>query len=131
MSLPPTFKKINIAEENDKRPTENAGSAGGKCQKKDKSDKKDQPLVIVKNPDQHKSFKMREGESWRKNFKSANIDDRPTWTGEKTSKMCLRFHILGECFESCDRKESHVPKNQIPAERVADMCRFIAKCRGE
>ncbi len=74
---------------------------------------------------------MKEGETWRKVFKSAHVECRPTWNGDKLSKMCLRWHLLGTCFEACDRKESHVPKDQIPAERVAEMCAFIAKCRNE
>ncbi len=88
-------------------------------------------MATVKNDNQHESFKLKDGESWKKTFKSAHTDDRPSWDGEKSKKMCIRFHILGNCFEDCDRKESHVPKDQIPTEKVTEMCKFIAKCRGE
>ncbi len=86
--------------------------------------------VTVKNKSQHKSFKLKEGESWKKTFKTVkNTDDRPSWEGKKTKKMCIKYHILGNCFDNCDRLESHVPKDQIPAVKVTEMCAFITKCR--
>ena len=128
MILPPTFKKVIADESGTKRESDDTAKAGGKKQKTGEDKKKS---VLVKNDSQHEAFKLKEGEIWKKKFKSAFVDNRPTWDGEKTKKMCTRFHILGNCFDNCDRKESHVPKDQIPAAKVAEMCAFIAKCRGE
>jgi hypothetical protein len=132
MPLPPAFKKVTTAVIGEKRAGDN-NQANGKRQKGEKNgkEKDKEPLVPVKNLDQHEAFKMREGESFRKNFKTAHKEDRPTWDGTKSSKMCIRYHILGQCFESCDRKESHLPKEQLPADKVEEMRAFIAKCRGE
>lgn len=130
MPLPPSFQKVNSEDATDKRSGDNLVKEGsGKKQKSDKKEKKDS--APVKNNSQHDSFKMKAGETWKKTFKSAHADSRPSWNGEKTKKMCIRWHIHGECFESCDRKESHVPKEDIPADKVVEMCTFIAKCRGE
>ncbi len=135
MSLPPTFQKVDSEFAGTKRAGDKTDKdADGKKQKSDKSDKpekKQEKQVIVKNPSQHEDFKMKLGESWKKNFKTSNVNDRPTWDGEKSTKMCLCWHVLGECFEGCDRKESHVPKDMIPTDKVTGMCAFIAKCRGE
>jgi hypothetical protein len=109
-------------------------ASGGKKRKSDKSDgnnEKKEKLVVVKNTNQHELFAMKPGETWKKTFKSAHVNLRPTWDGVNSQKMCIKYHIEGSCFTTCDRIESHVPKDQIPAEKVAEMCKFIAKCRGE
>lgn len=131
MPLPPTFQKITSDDAGTKRSGDNTEKDnGGKKQKSGKNEKNEKK-VIVKNTNQHEAFKMREGETWKKTFKGVHVSSRPTWDGEKTSKMCIKWHIHGECFECCDRKESHVPKEEIPAAKVTEMCAFIAKCRGE
>ncbi len=133
MPLPSTFKKVIIETSAPKRTSdEEAAATGGKKQKsgEDKADTK-KKAASVKNNDQHEAFKLRESEVWKKTFKTAHANDRPSWDGEKSKKMCIRYHILGNCFEDCDRRESHVPKANIPADKVAEMCAFIAKCRNE
>jgi hypothetical protein len=133
MQLPPTFKKVvnttfNVA--GNKR-TSDKEDRKGKKQKAKRPERSNEPLVPVKNTDQHEAFKMREGESWKKNFKTAHKESRPTWNGTKSTKMCIRYHILGKCFASCDGIESHVPKDNIPPEKVREMCAFIATCHGK
>lgn len=136
MLLPPTFQMITSADNTTQRPGDDNSKkdATGKKRKAEKSgdgNEKKEKLVPVKNTSQHEAFVMKPGETWRKNFKSAHVNLRPSWNGEKTQKMCIKYHIEGSCFTTCDRVESHVPKDQIPAEKVAEMCAFIAKCRGE
>jgi hypothetical protein len=45
--------------------------------------------------------------------------------------MCIKWHIHGECYENCDRKGSHIPKDHIPPAKVKEMCAFMEKCRSE
>jgi hypothetical protein len=45
--------------------------------------------------------------------------------------MCARFHIKGDCFDNCTRKESHVTNDKIPDDKRAAMTEFLAKCRAE
>lgn len=130
MPLPPTFKKVNAEDTGNKHAGEDK-EVGGKKKKVEKSEKKKENLVAVKNTNQHKAFKMREGKSWKQMFTSKNMNERPSWNGDKSTKMCVRYHVLGKCFKSCNRKESHKPKDQIPADKVVEMCAFIAKYRGE
>jgi hypothetical protein len=131
MPLPPTFQKIDPDTSTSKRSGGNIDSkeAKGKKQKSTKGTENKEKAVLVKNTSQHESFKMKEGEGWKKTFKTAHVHDRPTWDGVNSTKMCIRWHVLGECFDNCDRSESHVPKDAIPAEKVTEMCTFIAKCR--
>ncbi len=87
--------------------------------------------VIVKNNHQHESLKMKQNESWKRNFKLAYVDIRPSWDDKKTKKMCIKLHIRGECFDNCNRKESHVTKEGIHPAKVKEMCAFMAKCLSE
>ena len=133
MRLPPTFQRTSSDDSGEKRSSNNAGAdAGSKKRKTGKAgeEKKEQGKP-VKNDSQHEAFKMKPGETWKKTFKKAQVDHRPSWNGVKSKQMCIKFHIEGSCFTTCDRVESHVPKDQIPAEKVTEMCSFIAKCRGE
>ncbi len=132
MPLPPSFQRINSEAAISKHSGNDLTKEDNK--KKQKSDKKEmqEKLVIVKNKHQHKSFKMKQKESWKRNFKSAYIDSRSSWGGKKTKKMCIKWHIHGECFDNCNRKESHVPKEDIPpAVKVKEMCAFMVKCHSE
>ena len=137
MLLPPTFQRVSSDESSNKQLGSDGSkkdASGGKKRKSDKSDgnnEKKEKLVVVKNTNQHELFAMKPGETWKKTFKSAHVNLRPTWDGVNSQKMCIKYHIEGSCFTTCDRIESHVPKDQIPAEKVAEMCKFIAKCRGE
>ncbi len=87
--------------------------------------------MIVKNKHQHESFKMKQNELWKRIFKLAYVESRPSWDSEKTRKMCIKWHIHRECFDNYDRKESHVPKEDISHAKVKEMCAFMTKCRSE
>lgn len=133
MLLPPTFQRITTAD-NTPSDDNSKKDATGKKRKAEISgdgNEKKEKSVIMKNTSQHEAFVMKPGETWKKNFKSTHVNHRPSWNGKNTQKMCIKFHIEGSCFSTCDRVESHIPKDQIPAEKVAEMCAFIAKCRGE
>jgi hypothetical protein len=131
MPLPPSFKRINSKAAINKRSSNDLAKEDSKKEQKSDKKEKQEKLVIVKNKHQHKSFKMNQNKSWKRFFKSAYIDSRPSWDGKKTKKMCIKWHIHGECFENCNRKESHVPKEDIPPAKVKEMCAFMAKCRSE
>ena len=45
--------------------------------------------------------------------------------------MCARFHIKGNCFDNCKRKESHITNDKIPDDKRAAMKEFLTKCRAE
>jgi hypothetical protein len=125
MPLPPSFQRINSKDAINKHSGDDLTKEDSK--KKQKSDKK----VIVKNEHQHEFIKMKQNKSWKRNFKSAYIDSRPCCDGKKTKKMCIKWHIHGECFDNCDRKENHVPKKDIPPAKVKEMCAFMVECRSE
>ncbi len=114
MPLLPSFQRINSkAAINKCSGNDLAKEDSKKMQKSDKTEKQEK-LVIVKNKHQQESFKMKQNESWKRNLKSAYIDSRPSWGGKKTKKMCIKWHIHGECFDNCNRKESYVPKISFP-----------------
>ena len=78
MPLLPSFQRINSKVAINKRSGDDLAKKDNK--KKQKSDKKEkqEKLVIVKNEHQHKSFKMKQNESQKRNFKLAFIDSRPS-----------------------------------------------------
>ena len=129
MRLPPSFQKGPAAAE--KRASDQPAAAEATKRKKGDKGAANDGKVTVKNSNQHEAFKLRQGENWSKTFKNAHVSDRPGWNGTTTQKMCVRWHILGDCYEDCSRKESHVPQCAIPAEKVDEMKSFMAKCRGE
>jgi hypothetical protein len=121
MPLLPSFQRINSKAAINKRSSNNLANEDSK--KRQKSDKKEkhEKLVVVKNEHQHELLKTKQSETWKKTFKSAYVDSRPSWDGEKN----------GECYDNCNRKESHVSKDDIPPANVKEVCAFIAKRRSE
>jgi hypothetical protein len=110
MPLPPSFQRISSKATINKCTGDDLAKEDSiKKQKSDKKEKQEK-LVIVKNKHKHESFKMKQHKSWKRNFKSAYVDSRPSWEGKKTKKMCIKWHIYRECFDNCNRKERHVPK---------------------
>ena len=93
MPLLPSFQRINSKAAINKRFGNDLAKEDNK--KKQKSDKKEkqEKLVIVKNKHQHNSFKIKQNNSWKRNFKSAYVKSRPSWDGKKTKKMCIKWHI--------------------------------------
>ena len=128
--LPDSFKRISAAPSS--APTPAPGPVDKHGNKKRKPDdnangENDGKKGKVKNTQQDDDFKPRTGESWAGTFASKMNKDRPTWSGN--IKMCARWFIKGDCFDKCDKKTSHVPKDQVPADRKTDFLAFMEKCR--
>lgn len=133
INLPTTFRKVMAKPETATAPSANPVGPNAKPEQqqgeKNKKRKKDEDNPKVKNSQQDDDFKPKADESWDATFKSKHPKDRPDWTDK--IKMCARWHIKGDCFENCLRAISHVPKDQIPAEKKAAMLSFMAKCRSD
>ncbi len=114
MPLPHSFQRINSKAAINKCYGNDLAKEDSK--KKQKSDKKEkqEKLVVLKNKHQHESFKMKQNKSRKRNLKLTYVDNRQSWDGEH--------------FNNCNRKESHVPKEDIPPAKVREMCAFMAKC---
>ncbi len=131
MPLLPSFQRINSKDAINKRSSNDLAKEDSKKKQKSDNKEKQEKSVIVKNEHQHEFIKMKQNKSWKRNFKSAYVDSRPSCDGEKTKKMCVKWHIHGECFDNCDRKESHMLKEDIPSAKVKEMCAFMVECRSE
>ncbi len=102
--LPATFKKVNsnpniVVTSGD----DDSKIKGNKCRKKNQESRN-----VVKNTEQLKEFKMANGESWDKNFRSQCPKERPNFS--KDCKMCARWHIKGDlplCPQPHPRKQDH------------------------
>lgn len=94
------------------------GGGGGGKKRKERNERET-------NEDQHDDLKLRENESWRQ-ITGKEVDSRPKW-GMK--RMCARWHINGNCFSDCNNHESHVGKNDIPAEKLSEMIAWLRKVR--
>jgi hypothetical protein len=132
MTLPAIFNKIksNPSKVNHKVTASGCGGKGGPEQ--DKHRKKrviNQELAgsAVRNDNQINKFKMRGGETWDKNFRSQCPKKRPDWNSD--AKMCARWHIKGDCYDTCPRAISHVPGNKVPPKHKAIFLTFIVECR--
>ena len=127
MMLPPAFTKVKT-EATDKKDAEGKHRGGkgkeGKGHKKRKS--KDGKGTGVTNPTQPAEFKLTAGKNWKEHFLGILTQDWPAWN--KKVQMCARFHIKGDCFDNCTRKESHVTHDKIPDDKRAAMKEFLAKC---
>ncbi len=134
-TLPPSFKVVHagtnaFAADDAKQAVAagvNAGEAGeGKGRgKKRKSENRNGSLV--KNPVPDEDLAVKPGESWAETFSKNLPKDRPSWDGK--INMCARWHIKGDCFDDCSRKESHVGKDKIPADKKASFLTYMSKCR--
>jgi hypothetical protein len=135
MNLPPSFKVMhggspNVIAANNETPIPAAGAAAvaegeGKGRgKKRKSENGNGNLVKNSAPDE--DFAVKTGESWAEMFSKQLPKERPSWDGK--INMCARWHIKGDCFDDCSRKEIHVGKDKIPAEKKASFLIYMSKC---
>jgi hypothetical protein len=121
--LPATFKKVN-----DNLNIVLTSVDGDSKIEGNKRRKKNQEFGnIVKNPEQLKEFKMANGESWDKIFRSQCPKECPNFS--KDYKMCARWHIKGDCFDTCPRALSHVPGSRITPKQKEAFLGFMKKCR--
>jgi hypothetical protein len=124
LTLPATFKKVNNSSstvgstEDDKTKS----SGGGKRRKKNQ-----EAGNAVKNTEQLEKFKPVSGESWDKNFRSQCRKHRPNF--DKDTKMCARWHIKGDCFDSCPHALSHILGSKVTPKQKEDFLTFMKKCR--
>jgi hypothetical protein len=130
MTLPATFKKIK--SDPSKVNQEDTGSGGKGSPEQDKHGKKRaiyQELTgsAVRNDNQLNKFKMRGGETWDKSFRSQCPKKRPDWNSD--TKMRARWHIKGDCYDTCPCSISHVPGKKGPPKQKANFLTFMAECR--
>lgn len=126
MPLPQTFKSFKSLADGSANKTP-SGDRGGKGETDPKKRKRDGGFIS--NTDQLEEFKMKQGETWTKDFCGKCVDDRPMWGGR--NKMCPRWHSKGMCFTDCANSESHVPANKIPEDKKAGYRLFLKKIRNE
>jgi hypothetical protein len=113
--LPASFKKVNGNPNIVVTSKDDDGKIGGnKCRKKIQESGN-----IVKNAGQLKEFKMASGESWDKIFWSQCPKECPNFS--KDCKMCARWHIKGDCFDTCPCAFSHIPGSKITPKQKETM----------
>jgi hypothetical protein len=131
ITLPPAFSKVK-AETSDKMNADGkhkGGEGGEEAKGRKKKKSKDGKGNAVQNPTQPAEFKLTAGKNWKEQFAGILTQERPAWN-EKI-RMCARWHIKGDCFDNCMRKESHVANDKIPDDKRAAMTAFLVKCRAE
>ena len=76
---------------------------------------------------------MKPGEVWKKNFVGTLAGNRPFWNKKrcdnKDARMCVRSHILDDCFGDSPNTESHLPKDEIPSDRKVAYRSYLNKVR--
>jgi hypothetical protein len=120
--LPVTFKKVN----GNPNIVVTSGDDDSKIKENKRRKKNQESGNVVKNTEQLKEFKMANGESWDKNFRSQCPKERPNFS--KDCKMCTRWHIKGDCFDT-PRALSHVPGSKITPKQKEAFLGFMKKCR--
>jgi hypothetical protein len=135
MNLLPSFKvvhvKIKADAANDAKPAAAAGAgveAGdGKGGRGKKRKCENGNGNLVKNPAPKEDFAVKTGKLWVETFSKQLAMERPSWDGKVN--MCTRWHTKGDCLDNCSRKESHVEKDKIPANKKASFLTYMLKCR--
>ena len=117
--LPPTFTKVNSStksankKEEDSKHKQRSDGSNGKGGKKCKSeDGEEGKGNIVQNSSQPTEFKLTTGKSWKDNFANILPHDCPAWTDN--IRMCMQWHIRGDCCNGCSRAISHITSDKIP-----------------
>ena len=59
-------------------------------------------------------------------FCGENTKHRVVW-GD--AKMCPRWHSKQYCFKDCVNEASHVPDNEVPADKKAEYKEYLVKVR--
>jgi hypothetical protein len=132
MKLPATFKKIKQKPSNIDPPKDSKGGDGGKGapgRNGQKKRKLNQEIagIVARNDKQVKEFKMKDRETWETHFRSQCPKKCPNWN--KDVKMCVRWHIKGDCYNTYPRAISHVPGHKVPPKQKADFLGFMKECR--
>ena len=93
---------------------------------KDNEDKKSKNKKVV-NHHAPASFCLLVGENYKSTFANKHVEARPMWNDN--CKMCPRWYTLGYCFADCKHKASHVPGDEISADKKAAYDKFLVICR--
>ena len=137
MTLPTTIKKVQ-GNQHKVNHEDTAGNGGGKGDPGDKSgpglDKRGKKRVSnqglagshVINDQQCNEFKLTVGEKWN-DFKAKCTKSCPDWNNQV--KMCARWHIKGDCFDTCQHAISHVSCSKVPPKQKKDFLTFMGECR--
>jgi hypothetical protein len=131
--LPASFKKIEVASAGATKSTPAGGNIVSDQNlnqpKKGKRKSEDGNGNLVRNTAQDEDFKVKTGETWKDTFSKQLPYDRPFWDEESKVKICARWMIKGDCFDTCARSASHVTKDKIPSDKKASFLAFMKKCR--
>ena len=131
--LPASFKKIEVASAGATKSTPAGGNIVSDQNlnqpKKGKRKSEDGNGNLVRNTAQDEDFKVKTGETWKDTFSKQLPYDRPFWDEESKVKICARWMIKGDCYDTCARSASHVTKDKIPSDRKASFLAFMKKCR--
>ena len=122
--LPEVFK-LDIQASKDSELS--AGQSNKKRKLSDDSKDKSRGKLI-KNEDPNEAYKLLAGEDYKAVFCGKNVCHRVDWDNNGT-KMCPRYHSRWYCFDNCNNIASHVPKNQVPADKDNDYKRYLKRIR--
>ena len=122
MDLPSNTREVNnVKETQEKEEGE---------RKKRKPNPKEDGKRHIANESQHPDLKMKEGEDWKKDFMGKHTKLKHFWDSPSGKiKMCVRWHVKGDCFKDCEHSASHVRAENIPNDKLLAMKKYIAKCR--
>jgi hypothetical protein len=134
MTLPVTFRKVQGNQLGVGKGNQLGVGKGDPVKSGPELDKRgkkrgiDQELASssVKNDQQCNEFKLKVGEKWN-DFRAKCSKSRPDWNNQ--IKMCARWHIKGDCFDTCQRAISHVPCSNVPPKQKKDFLFFMEECR--
>jgi hypothetical protein len=121
--LPATFKKVN----GNPNIAVTSGDDDSKFEGNKRRKKNQESGNVVKNTVQLKEFQMANGESWDKNFRSQCPKECPNFS--KDCKMCARWHIKGDFFDTWPHALSHVPGSKIMPKQKEAFLGFMKKRR--
>ena len=121
MDLPPNTKTIDNGKE------AKFGEEGER--KKRKPNPKEDGKRHITNEGQHPDLKMKESEDWKKDFVGKHSKIKPFWESSGKVRMCVHWHVKGDCFKDCEHSASHVKADDIPEAKLTAMKKYIAKCR--
>ena len=121
MDLPPNTKSIDNEKEVQQ-------IEDGERKRRRPNPKDDGKRHII-NESQHPDLKMKENKDWKKDFVGKHTKLKPLWDSPSGRvKMCIRWHVKGDCFKDCEHSASHIKAEEIPNAKVAAMKKHIAKC---
>jgi hypothetical protein len=112
--LPDCFKsssKRKREEENDEKEESNSSK---KCKTGNHGGAK-----VIRNEEGIEELTLKDGKKWKGVFTGKEArKGLPKWG---KGKMCPKWQVNGHCFDDCPDGESHVPKEDVSAEKKVEM----------